>query len=34
MPPLVITREHLRKGTDILLEAIRESEGETVKQAS
>jgi 4-aminobutyrate aminotransferase len=34
MPPLVITREHLHMGTDILLEAIRESEGETVKEAS
>ena len=28
MPPLVITREHLRKGCDILINAIKESEGE------
>jgi 4-aminobutyrate aminotransferase-like enzyme len=28
MPPLVITREHLRKGCDILIDAIKESEGE------
>jgi len=28
MPPLVITREHLRTGSDILIDAIRESEVE------
>jgi len=28
MPPLTITRDHLRKGSDILIEAIRESEGD------
>jgi 4-aminobutyrate aminotransferase len=26
MPPLVITRDHLRKGSDILIDAIKESE--------
>lgn len=28
MPPLVITREHLRKGCDVLIDSIKESEGE------
>jgi 4-aminobutyrate aminotransferase len=28
MPPLIITRDHLRKGCDILIEAIRESEAD------
>ena len=28
MPPLIITRDHLRKGSDILLAAIKESEGD------
>lgn len=28
MPPLVITREHLRKASDILIESIREKENE------
>jgi len=28
MPPLVVTRDHLRRGSDILINAIKESEGE------
>jgi 4-aminobutyrate aminotransferase len=28
MPPLTITRDHLRRGSDILIEAIKESEGD------
>lgn len=30
MPPLVITRDHLRRGCDILIDAIKKSEGDLV----